>query len=47
MATIFGDEMKRGMLEDVPARESLERVDRKWNELLGEEAVRIGNKDAR
>ena len=39
MMAIFGDEMKRSMLEGVGVRTSLERIDRAWNELLAAEAA--------
>ena len=39
MMRLFGDEMKRSMLQGVPVRTSLERVDGQWNELLAAEAA--------
>ena len=41
MEMVFGDEMKRSLLENVPVRTSLQRIDGKWNELLAAEAAQI------
>ena len=34
MTTIFGDEIKRSLLEEVPVAVSLKRIDARWNQLL-------------
>ena len=41
MEIIFGDEMKRSLLENVPVKTSLQRIDHKWNQLLTAEAAQI------
>jgi putative chitobiose transport system substrate-binding protein len=42
MEKIFGDELKRSMIENVPVKTSLQRVDRQWNDLLETETTEMG-----